>query len=115
MRDAQFAREVVRMFTQPAELCMVFPDESECKIALAEYGGQVPSQSYLAVTSLSHLAVPALSQVPFGLSCLRKPNPQGPGVYYYMVMHPVFDVREYIQVSELCACASLSVSEMREC
>mmetsp|Transcript_26227 Transcript_26227/g.62375 ORF Transcript_26227/g.62375 Transcript_26227/m.62375 type:complete len:312 (-) Transcript_26227:102-1037(-) len=74
-----FAREVVRMFTQPAELCMVFPDESECKIALAEYGGQVP----------------------FGLSCLRKPNPQGPGVYYYMVMHPVFDVREYIQAEEL--------------
>jgi len=74
-----YARELVRMFLQPSELCMVFPDPSEARIAFEEYG----------------------SQVPFSLSSLSKPKEQDERVNKYLVMHPVFDVREYIQMDEL--------------
>ena len=74
-----YARDLVRMFTQPQELCMVFPDVQEAQFALKEYGGQVP----------------------FKLSSLAKSKAQGEDVNKYVVMHPVFDVREYAQMDQL--------------
>ena len=74
-----YARELVRMFTQPQELCMVFPDVQECKYAVEEWGGDVP----------------------FKLSNLVKPQAMQDSINKFVVMHPVFDVREYAQMDQL--------------
>ena len=74
-----YARELVRMFTQPQELCVVFPDASECKYAIEDWGGPVP----------------------FALSSLVKPKRQPDSVDKYVVMNPTFDVREYSYMDQL--------------
>jgi hypothetical protein len=55
----QYVRELVRIFTQPSELCIVFPDAKECEYALEEYGGQVP----FGITPLSKPQVERMDNV----------------------------------------------------
>ena len=74
-----YARELVRMFTQPQELCVVFPDAKECKYAIEDWGGPVP----------------------FKLASLVKPQRQEDSVNKYVVMNPTFDVREYSYMDQL--------------
>lgn len=83
--NTEYARELVRMFTQPAQLRMVFPDESEGRIALETYG-EVP----FSIGSLAYLSKPEAMQGEKELNYDK-----------YVVMNPVFDVREYIQLEEL--------------
>ena len=72
-----YARELVRMFTQPQELCMVFPDVQECKYAIEEWGGDVP----------------------FKLSSLVKPQTMQEAIDKYVVM-----VRSRVKLSGKTTC-----------
>lgn len=69
----QYIRELVRMFNQPQEVCIVFPDDKECEYAIEDYGGQVP----FAITPLTNPRVKDMAT----------------SVDKVFVMNPVFDVR----------------------
>eukprot|EP00291_Cryptomonas_curvata_P000045 CAMPEP_0172189496 /NCGR_PEP_ID=MMETSP1050-20130122/22555_1 /TAXON_ID=233186 /ORGANISM="Cryptomonas curvata, Strain CCAP979/52" /LENGTH=295 /DNA_ID=CAMNT_0012864195 /DNA_START=112 /DNA_END=996 /DNA_ORIENTATION=+ len=83
--NTEYARELVRMFTQPGQLRIVFPDESEGRIALETYG-EVP----FSIGSLAYLSKDEAVAREVGLAFDK-----------YVVMNPVFDVREYIQTEQL--------------
>jgi len=79
--NTRYIRELVRCFTQPQEVCIVFPDKKECEYAVEDYGGDVP----FYITPLDNPRVADLDV----------------SVDKVFVMNPVFDVREYVNTEEL--------------
>lgn len=77
----QYIRELVRCFTQPQEICIVFPDKKECEYAVEDYGGDVP----FYITPLDNPRVADMAT----------------SVDKVFVMNPVFDVREYVNTEAL--------------